>query len=131
METAAVDAVVDGLKKSGVDFISLMPDSDFSVLQARVANDKHFTYVPVSNEAIGVGVCAGAWLSGKRPALLVPTSGLLVAAWPLTSLCMAWSLPLLLLIPYPGCFGDAFWLVGAYKGTTEPVSKVSNQPSRG
>jgi sulfopyruvate decarboxylase TPP-binding subunit len=88
METAAVDAVVDGLKKSGVDFVSLMPDSDFSVLQARVANDRHFTYVPVSNEAIGVGVCAGAWLSGKRPALLVPTSGLLVAAWPLTSLCM-------------------------------------------
>jgi hypothetical protein len=23
--------------------------------------------VPVSNEAIGVGVCAGAWLSRKRP----------------------------------------------------------------
>jgi sulfopyruvate decarboxylase TPP-binding subunit len=23
--------------------------------------------VPVSNEAIGVGVWAGAWLSGKRP----------------------------------------------------------------
>jgi sulfopyruvate decarboxylase subunit alpha len=81
METAAVEAVVEGLKKSGVDFISLLPDSDFSELQARVANDKHFTYVPVSNEAIGVGICAGAYLSGKKPALLVPTSGLLVAAY--------------------------------------------------
>jgi len=58
MEAAAVDAVVDGLKKSGVDFISLMPDSDFSVLQDRVARDIDFTYVPVSNEAIGVAVCA-------------------------------------------------------------------------
>jgi sulfopyruvate decarboxylase subunit alpha len=120
--------VVDGLKKSGVDFISLMPDSDFSVLQERVANDKYFTYVPVSNEAIGVGVCAGAWLSGKRPALLVPTSGLLVAAWPLTSICMAWSLPLLLLIPYRGDIGDAFWLMGPYKDTTEPLLKVLNAP---
>ena len=92
MEAAAVKA---GLKQSGVDFISLLPDSDFSDLQHQVASDKHFTYVPVSNEAIGVGVCAGAYLSGKRPALLVPTSGLLVAAWPLTSICMAWSLPLL------------------------------------
>ena len=43
------------------------------------------------------------------------TSGLLVAAWPLTSLCMAWSLPLLLLIPYRGDIGDAFWLMGPYK----------------
>jgi len=128
MEAAAVDAVVDGLKKSGVDFISLMPDSDFSVLQDRVAKDKDFTYVPVSNEAIGVAVCAGAYLSGKRPALMVPTSGLLVAAWPLTSINMAWSLPLLLLIPYRGDLGDAFWMMGPYKDTTEPLLKVLNAP---
>jgi sulfopyruvate decarboxylase subunit alpha len=128
MNDAAVDAVIDGLKKSGVDFISLMPDSDFSALQQRVAGDSHFTYVPVSNEAIGVGVCAGAWFSGKRPALLVPTSGLLVAAWPLTSLCMAWSLPLLMLIPYRGDIGDAFWLMGPYKTTTEPLLNVLNAP---
>lgn len=128
MEAAAVDAVVDGLQKSGVDFISLMPDSDFSVLQDRVSKDKHFTYVPVSNEAIGVAVCAGAYLSGKRPALLVPTSGLLVAAWPLTSINMAWSLPLLLLIPYRGDIGDGFWMMGPYKDTTEPLLKVLNAP---
>ena len=128
MDKAAVDAVIDGLKRAGVDFVSLMPDSDFSVLQERVVNDRDFTDVPVSNEAIGVGVCVGAWLSGKRPALLVPTSGLLVAAWPLTSLCMAWSLPLLLLIPYRGDIGDAFWLMGPYKDTTEPLLKVLNAP---
>src|ERR671922_3000255 len=128
MEAAAVEAVVQGLKQSGVDFISLLPDSEFSELQAYVANDNHFTYVPVSNEAIGVGVCAGAWLSGKRPALLVPTSGLLVAAWPLASICMAWGLPLLLLIPYRGDIGDAFWLMGPYKDTTEPLLKVLNAP---
>ena len=121
MEAVAIDAVVDGLKKSGVNFVSLMPDSDFSLLQERVANDKYFTYVPVSNEAIGVGVCVGAWLSGKRPALLVPTSGLLVAAWPLTSLCMAWSLPLLLLIPYRGDIGDAQPVMRTYQFTTEPI----------
>jgi sulfopyruvate decarboxylase subunit alpha len=128
MDKAAVDAVIDGLKRAGVDFVSLMPDSDFSVLQERVVNDPNFIYVPVSNEAIGVAVCVGAWLSGKRPALLVPTSGLLVAAWPLTSLCMAWSLPLLLLIPYRGDIGDAFWLMGPYKDTTEPLLKVLNAP---
>jgi sulfopyruvate decarboxylase subunit alpha len=128
MQAGAVEEVVQGLKKAGVDFISLLPDSDFSELQGRVGSDKDFTYVPVSNEAIGVGVCAGAWLSGKRAALLVPTSGLLVAAWPLTSLCMAWGLPLLLLIPYRGDIGDAFWLMGPYKDTTEPLLGVLHIP---
>jgi sulfopyruvate decarboxylase subunit alpha len=128
MQSDAVEAVITGLKTAGVDFISLLPDSDFSELQYKVANDSHFTYVPVSNEGIGVGVCAGAYLSGKRPALLVPTSGLLVAAWPLTSICMAWGMPLLLLIPYRGDIGDAFWLMGPYKDTTEPLLKVLNAP---
>lgn len=128
MQPQAVEAVLQGLKQAGVDFISLLPDSDFSELQGRVVSDKSFSYVAVSNEAIGVGVSAGAWLSGKKPALLVPTSGLLVAAWPLTSLCMAWGLPLLLLIPYRGDIGDAFWLMGPYKDTTEPLLDVLHIP---
>ncbi len=128
MQLEAVEAVHRGLTQAGVDFISLLPDSDFSELQQRVANDKDFTYVAVSNEAIGVGVCAGAWLSGKRPALLVPTSGLLVSAWPLASLCKAWDIPLLMLIPYRGDIGDAFWLMGPYKDTTEPLLRVLNIP---
>src|SRR5262249_61942889 len=99
MEAAAVEAVIHGLKRAGVDFISLLPDSDFSALQHQVANDRHFTYVPVSSEAIGVGVCAGAYLSGKRPALLVPTSGLLVAGWAPTGNCMAGCLAAVLFIP--------------------------------
>ena len=65
MQSKAVEAVITGLKTSGVDFISLLPDSDFSELQYQVTSDKHFTYVPVSNEAIGVGVCAGAYLAEK------------------------------------------------------------------
>src|SRR4051812_9039946 len=128
MQSNAVEAVLQGLKQAGVDFISLLPDSDFSELQQRVVSDQTFSYVAVSNEAIGVGVSAGAWLTGKRPALLVPTSGLLVAAWPLTSLCMAWDLPLLLLIPYRGDIGDAFWLMGPYKNTPEPLLDVLHIP---
>lgn len=124
MQSEAVEAVVDGLKRSGVDFISLLPDSDFSTLQAQVSKDSDFEYVPVSTESVGVGVCAGAWLAGKRPALLIPTSGLLVASWPLTSLNLAWDLPLLLLIPFRGDIGDAFWLMGPYKDTTEPLLDV-------
>ncbi|MBI4488876.1 MAG: sulfopyruvate decarboxylase [Deltaproteobacteria bacterium] len=128
MRDQAIEAVLQGLKEAEVDFITLLPDSDFSELQERVASDQSFTYVAVSNEAIGVGVSAGAWLSGKRPALLVPTSGLLVATWPLTSLCMAWGLPLLMLIPYRGDIGDGFWLMGPYKDTTEPLLQVLHIP---
>jgi len=32
------------------------------------------------------------------------------------------------LIPYRGDIGDAFWLMGPYKDTTEPLLKVLNAP---
>jgi sulfopyruvate decarboxylase subunit alpha len=128
LKQAAVDAILEGLKAAGVDFISLLPDSDFSQLQRVASEDAAFEYVPVSTESIGVGVCTGAWLAGKRPALLIPTSGLLVASWPLTSINMAWGVPLLLLIPYRGDIGDAFWMMGPYKNTTEPLLDVLHIP---
>ena len=130
MQKAAVDAVLNGLTTAGVDFVSLLPDSDFSALQRRVGDDSRFQYIPVITQSIGVGVCAGAWFAGKRPALLIPTAGLLVASWPLTSINMAWSLPLLLVIPYRGDIGDAFWLMGPYKNTTEPLLDVLHIPHK-
>ncbi len=128
MENVAVDAVIGGLKRGGIDFISLLPDSDFSKVQAKIGEDTSFQYMPVSTESIGVGVCTGAWLTGKHPALLIPTSGLLVASWPLTSLNMAWGVPLLMLIPFRGDIGDAFWMMGPYKDTTEPLLYVLRIP---
>jgi sulfopyruvate decarboxylase TPP-binding subunit len=75
----------------------------------------------VSNESVGVGVCAGAFFGGKTPALMIPTSGFLVATWPLASLHNLWNIPLLLLIPYRGDIGDAQPVMRTYQFTTEPI----------
>jgi sulfopyruvate decarboxylase subunit alpha len=75
----------------------------------------------VSNEGIGVGICAGAFFGGKTPALMIPTSGFLVATWPLASLHQLWNIPLLLMIPYRGEVGDAQPVMRTYQFTTEPI----------
>src|SRR5918995_1063278 len=71
MKKESVTAIITGLKQAGINFVSMLPDSDFTDAQKTVMADKTFTCVPVSNEAIGFGVCAGAWLGGKKPALLI------------------------------------------------------------
>ena len=90
-------------------------------MQKRIAEDNVFTYAPVSNESVGASVCAGAFFGGKTPALMIPTSGFLVAAWPLASLHNLWNIPLLLLIPYRGDIGDAQPVMRTYQFTTEPI----------
>ena len=121
MKAEASDAIVRGLKAAGVDLVAMLPDHGFDRVQRSIAADDTFTFVPVSNEGIGVGVCAGAFFSGKTPALMIPTSGFLVATWPLASLHQLWNIPLLLMIPYRGEIGDAQPVMRTYQFTTEPI----------
>jgi sulfopyruvate decarboxylase subunit alpha len=121
MNADASNAIIRGLKAAGVDLVAMLPDHGFDRVQRVLAQDPSFTFSPVSNEGIGVGICAGAYLGGKTPALMIPTSGLLVAAWPLASLNNLWNIPLLLLIPYRGDVGDAQPVMRTYQFTTEPI----------
>jgi sulfopyruvate decarboxylase subunit alpha len=130
MRAEASEAIVRGLKAAGVDLVAMLPDHGFDRVQKRIAEDPAFTFVPVSNEGVGVGVCAGAFFGGKSPALMVPTSGFLVATWPLASLHNLWNIPLLLLIPYRGDVGDAQPVMRTYNFTTEPILRDLQIPYR-
>lgn len=121
MKGEASEAIVRGLKKAGVDLVAMLPDHGFDRVQRSIAAEPGFTFVPVSNESIGVSICAGAFFGGKIPALMVPTSGFLVATFPLASLHQLWNIPLLLMIPYRGEVGDAQPVMRTYQFTTEPI----------
>jgi sulfopyruvate decarboxylase subunit alpha len=86
MKRESVAAVITGLKQAGINFVSMLPDSDFTNAQKTVMADKGFPCVPLSNEAIAFGVSAGAWLGGKKPALLITTDGIMASAFPFDDL---------------------------------------------
>jgi len=121
MKSGSVEGIVSGLKGAGINFVSMLPDSDFTDTQKAVMNDRDFICVPVSNESIGFGVCAGAWLGGKKPALLITTDGIMAGAFPLTTLNMQKNIPVLMVIPYRGSLGDGIWFMGPMGATTEPI----------
>jgi len=43
MKKEAVDAIVAGLKQAGINFVSMLPDSDFTDAQKAVMADGEFT----------------------------------------------------------------------------------------
>jgi sulfopyruvate decarboxylase subunit alpha len=123
MKKEVTAAILTGLKQAGINFVSTLPDSDFTDAQRAVMADKDFTCVPVSNESIGFGVCAGAWLGGKKPALLITTDGIMASAFPLATLNMQKNIPVLMVVPYRGSLGDGIWFMGPMAFTTEPILK--------
>jgi sulfopyruvate decarboxylase subunit alpha len=128
MRPQAVKAIIDGLKRAGVDFVALMPDSEFAPVQKALAKVRGIKTIQVTNESVGVSLCAGAWLGGKVPALLIPTAGLLVASWPLGSVCMAFGIPIIVIIPFRGEIGDGHWVMRTYQYTTKPALEMLQIP---
>jgi len=73
MNVEASQAIIRGLKAAGVDMLAILPDHGFDRVQKMAADDPGFLIAPVSNEGVGVGMCAGAYLGGKTPAIMIPT----------------------------------------------------------
>ena len=70
------DAIYDGLKDAGIDFIASVPCTGISEILARIDEDPEITHVQATREDEGIGICAGAYLGGKKPAIIMQTSGL-------------------------------------------------------
>lgn len=110
---------IEALKRARIDFVATLPDLKLVEVIRAVDKDPDLKHVPLCREEEGVGICAGAYLTGKKPALMMQNAGLLNSCNGLTTTCLQFQIPLLLLIYYAGDFGDrGFATVGS---VTEPV----------
>jgi len=106
MKPVYAEIVHDALKESGINFVAYLPDDQIHDAQKLLTEDPSFITVGATNEAEAVSACAGAWLGGAKPALLIADSGFLVATWPLASLAVSYGIPMLILIAHRGEVGD-------------------------
>jgi sulfopyruvate decarboxylase subunit alpha len=106
MLEAALKEAITGLKEAGVNFVSGLPDGWQRNLHEAIEADSSFQYVPVCNEGVGFSVCAGAWLGGKKTALVMENSGLRVASEYIARISLGTGVPVLLMLSYRGDLGE-------------------------
>ena len=115
----AARAIVTGLKLAGIHLVATLPDINLSDLLREVEEDRDFIHVPLCREEEGIGICAGAYLVGKRCAAIMQNGGFFNSNNAIVSTLLQYQIPLLLLIYYAGDVGDrTFSTTGAL---TEPV----------
>ncbi len=92
------------LRAQGLDFVATYPCAKFQSLY----NLMHasFRCVGVAKEEEGVGICAGASLTGAKPAMLIQSTGLGNMINALCSLTLTYQLPLLVLASWRGKFDE-------------------------
>jgi len=106
MDNSPSAAVLRGMKEAGVDFVVSVPCVNLKDLILMVENDPEIIHVPVTREEEGVGVCAGAYMGGKRTAMLMQNSGLGNSINALASLNKLYGIPLLMIMSHRGVEGE-------------------------
>ena len=94
------------LKEYGIDFFVSVPCKLLSELIDLLEDDGDVVYTPVTREEEGVGVMAGAFLAGKRPALVMQNSGLGNCVNAILSLANYYCLPLVFVLSHRGTAGE-------------------------
>jgi sulfopyruvate decarboxylase subunit alpha len=105
----------------GIELIVSLPDSWLVDLQILAKNDAQIRHVLVANEGDGVAICGGAWLGGKKAAMLMENSGLLVATYALARFHITFGVPTLILTSYKGDIGDGNWNLQTFGRVTQPI----------
>jgi sulfopyruvate decarboxylase subunit alpha len=115
----AAQTIVEALKGAGINLIASLPDINLSELLREVEEDRDFIHVPLCREEEGIGICAGAYLVGKKCAAIMQNGGFFNSNNAIVSTLLQYQIPLLLLIYYAGDIGDrTFSTTGAM---TEPM----------
>ena len=117
--TEAAKILVNGLKGAGISLIATLPDVNMSDLLREVEEAQDVIHVPLCREEEGMGICAGAYLVGKKCAAIMQNGGFFNSNNAIVSTLLQYQIPVLLLIYYAGDIGDrTFATTGSL---TEPV----------
>ena len=101
------EAIFNALNDVGIDFVVSVPCVNLSRLLDMIDEDDEIIHIPVTREEEGIGICAGAYLGGKKPAILMQNSGLGNSINALKSLTELYEFPLLMIMSHRGTEGES------------------------
>jgi sulfopyruvate decarboxylase TPP-binding subunit len=97
-------SVLAELERCGVSHIVWLPDSETGFMYRAMVGSP-FALVPVCREGESMAIAAGLIMGGKKPVVLIQSTGFFESGDSIRGLCLDLRLPLLLLIGYRGYTG--------------------------
>jgi len=96
------EELLEKLKDNGIDFFVSVPCKLTSELIVLLEKDNDIVYTPVTREEEGVGIVAGAYLTGKKPCVVMQNSGLGNSVNAICSLLNYYKIPIVFVVSHRG-----------------------------
>ena len=98
--------IVDDLVANDVTFVTTVPCKQLAGVIDEVEARKEIFHIPSNKEDESMGLCAGAFMGGKRPAIIMQNTAIGVTINTLATLIQYYRMPLPMLISYRGELGE-------------------------
>ncbi|MCP5353786.1 MAG: sulfopyruvate decarboxylase subunit alpha [Rhodobacteraceae bacterium] len=98
--------IVESLARNRVGFVTTVPCKQLAGVIGLLEHDDRFLHVPSNKEDEGMGLCAGAFMGGKRAAIIMQNTAIGVTINALATLIQYYNIPLPMLISYRGEVGE-------------------------
>ena len=94
--------IVDDVIASGIDFVTTVPCKQLAGVIDEVETRQGIYHIPSNKEDEGMGLCAGAFMGGKKPMIIMQNTAIGVTINTLVTLTQFYRMPLPMLISYRG-----------------------------
>ena len=96
------EKIVADLVANDVQFVTTVPCKQLAGVIDAVDKNPDIYHIPSNKEDEGMGLCAGAYMGGKRPAIIMQNTAIGVTINTLVTLTQYYRMPLPMLISYRG-----------------------------
>ena len=100
------EKIVADFVANGIEFVTTVPCKQLGGVIDAVEKEPSIYHIPSNKEDEGMGLCAGAFMGGKRPAIIMQNTAIGVTINTLVTLIQFYNIPLPMLISYRGELGE-------------------------
>ena len=100
------EKIVSDLVNNQIEFVTTVPCKQLAGVIAEIDRNDSIYHIPANKEDEGMGLCAGAFMGGKRPAIIMQNTAIGVTINTLVTLIQFYRMPLPMLISYRGEVGE-------------------------
>lgn len=98
--------IADDLIANDIQFVTTVPCKQLAGVIDEIEQREEIFHIPSNKEDEGMGLCAGAWMGGKRSAIIMQNTAIGVTINTLATLIQFYRMPLPMLISYRGELGE-------------------------
>jgi sulfopyruvate decarboxylase subunit alpha len=100
------DKIVADLVRNKVELVTTVPCKQLAGVIEKIEDSEDIYHIPSNKEDEGIGICAGAFMGGKRSAIIMQNTAIGVTVNTLVTLTQFYRMPLPMLISYRGELGE-------------------------